>query len=76
MQSSAVAYRRAAEWAHLEGKSALCPQEKDLLLEIERSFQRLAQMKEWESPTEGDNGVKGQNEPHFTFFELFGNWGR
>jgi len=80
-------YRRAAEWAHLEGQSALNPYERDLLLNIERSFQRLAEAKERESQrlaelkdresvTESDSGAKEQNERHFAFFKLFDNWGR
>ena len=67
MQSRAEMYYQAADWARLEHERAVIPQEKDLLLEIERSFQRLAKMNEWQS----DNGEKKRNERHFAVFDFF-----
>jgi hypothetical protein len=42
--------------------------EKDLLLEIERSFRRLAELEEWQSTI--DQGKKQYERP-FAFFEMF-----
>ena len=47
MQSRSEAYLRTAERAHQQAESALSPQEKNLLLEIERSFRRLAELEEF-----------------------------
>ena len=73
VQSRSEAYLRAAEKAHQLAESALSPQEKNLLLEIERSLQRLAEIEEWENAVDHDNR---RSERPFAFFELFRGRGR
>jgi hypothetical protein len=68
VQSRSEAYRRAAERAHQQAKGALSPQEEHLLLEVERSLRRLAELEEWQSTIDSD---KKQPERPFAFFELF-----
>ena len=68
MQSRSEAYLRAAERAHQQAKSALSPHEEHLLLEIERSLRRLAELEEWQSTI--DRGKKQCDRP-FAFFEMF-----
>jgi hypothetical protein len=54
VQSRSEAYLRKAEWAQREAESLLNPQEKILLLEIERSFRRLAKIEEWQDAIDLD----------------------
>jgi hypothetical protein len=54
VQSKSEAYLRKAEWAQREAESLLNPQEKILLLEIERSFRRLAKIEEWQDAIDLD----------------------
>jgi hypothetical protein len=68
MQQRSEAYLRVAERAHQQAESALSPQEKNLLLEIERSLRRLAEIEEWNDAMEND---KRKRERSFAFFELF-----
>jgi hypothetical protein len=68
VQSRSEAYLRTAERAHQQAESAVSPQEKNLLLEIERSFRRLAELEEWQSAYDPD---KRLYERPFAFFGLF-----
>lgn len=68
MQTRSEAYLQTAERAHKQAESALTPHEKNLLLEIERSLRRLAQIEEWQNATGFD---KRQWDRPFVFFELF-----
>jgi hypothetical protein len=46
--SKAEEYRRRdARRAHIQAESARMPQEKEVLFEIERGFERLVAMEEW-----------------------------
>src|SRR5215468_3249622 len=45
--SKSEEYRRDARRAHIQAESARMPQEKEVLLEIERAFERLVAMEEW-----------------------------
>jgi hypothetical protein len=65
VQSRSEAYLRKAEWAQQQAEISLNPQEKILLLEIERSFRRLAQVEEWQNAIDLD---KRQGERPFAFF--------
>ena len=68
MKLRSEAYRQAADRAHQQAESALSPQEKNLLLEIERSFRRLAEIDEWQSAYDPD---QRQYERPFAFFDFF-----
>ena len=68
MKLRSEAYLQAAEWAHQQAESALSPQEKNLFVEIERSFRRLAEIYEWQSAY-GLN--QRQYERPFAFCDLF-----
>ena len=45
-------YLRTAERAHQQAETALYPQDKDLLLTIERSLRRLAEIEDWQDEVE------------------------
>jgi hypothetical protein len=45
-------YLRTAERAHQQAETALNPQEKDLLLTIERSLRRLDEIEDWQDEVE------------------------
>ena len=47
MFSKAEEYRRDARRAHIQAESARMPQEKEVLFEIERAFERPVAMEEW-----------------------------
>ena len=47
MFSKTEEYRRDARWARIQAESARMPQEKEMLLEIERAFERLVVLEEW-----------------------------
>ena len=47
MFSKSEEYRRDARRAHIQAESARMPQEKEVLLEIERAFERLVALEEW-----------------------------
>ena len=47
MLSKSEEYRRDAQRAHIQAEIARMPQEKEVLLEIERAFERLVAMEEW-----------------------------
>jgi hypothetical protein len=58
MSDTAVQYRLDAELAQVRAKDARIPQERELLLDIERSFERLAKMRDsLDSAYLGDDGV-------------------
>jgi hypothetical protein len=68
MQTRSEAYLQTAERAHKQAESALSPQEKHLLLEIERSLRKLAEIEEWQNAIGHD---KRECERPFASFELF-----
>ena len=68
MRTRSESYLRTAERAHRQAETALSPQEKGLLLEIERSLRRLAEIEEWQDEIEH---LKNRAERPFAFFELF-----
>jgi hypothetical protein len=68
VRTRSESYLRAAERAHKQAETALSPQEKDLLLEIERSLRRLAEIEDWQDEVEH---AKRRAERPFAFFELF-----
>ena len=68
MRTRSESYLRTAERAHQQAETALSPQEKDLLLTIERSLRRLAEIEDWQDEVEL---AKRKAERPFAFFELF-----
>ena len=68
MQTRSKSYLRTAERAHQQADTALSPQEKHLLLAIERSLRRLADIENWQDEVEH---AKRKAERPFAFFELF-----
>ena len=54
VQSRSESYLRKAEWAQQQAEISLNPQEKILLLEIERSFRRLAEIEAWQNAIDLD----------------------
>ena len=47
MLSKSEEYKRDAQLAHIRPENARIPQERDLLLQIERAFNRLVALEEW-----------------------------
>jgi len=52
-------YRRDARWARIQAESARMPQEKEMLLEIERAFERLVVLEEWLEGSQKNGDRKG-----------------
>ena len=59
MFSKAEEYRRDARRAHIQAESARMPQEKEVLLEIERAFERLVVLEEWLEGSQKKGDRKG-----------------
>jgi len=52
VRTRSESYLRTAERPHQQAETALNPQEKDLLLTIERSLRRLAEIEDWQDEVE------------------------
>jgi hypothetical protein len=52
-------YRRDARRARIQAESARMPQEKEMLLEIERAFERLVVLEEWLEGSQKKGDRKG-----------------
>ena len=59
MFSKSEEYRRDARRAHIQAESARMPQEKEMLLEIERAFERLVVLEEWLEGSQKNGDRKG-----------------
>ena len=59
MFSKTEEYRRDARWARIQAESARMPQEKEMLLEIERAFERLVVLEEWLEGSQKNGDRKG-----------------
>jgi hypothetical protein len=68
VRSRSKSYLRTAERAHHQAETAFSPQEKDLLLAIERSLRKLAEIEDWQDEVEH---AERRAERPFAFFELF-----
>jgi hypothetical protein len=62
------AYRFTADCVHRKAESADTPQEKEILVDIERSLQRLAHISEWVS--QNDPSKRQCERSTFAFFGL------
>jgi hypothetical protein len=61
VRTRSESYLRTAERVHQHAETALSPQERDLLLAIERSLRQLAEIEDWQDEVE--RAMSGLNAP-------------
>jgi hypothetical protein len=69
VRTRSESYLRTAERAHQQAETALSPQEKDLLLTIERSLRRLAEIEDWQDEVEHAKGKPNGLSRFSNYFE-------